>query len=226
MISFFQFSALWQDQNNKNTGNVLGKEVPCNQSPQATLSSTNPQNAKLKNRQLNVTNARLSEKEQEISKLQERIKLLEKNNQRQQQVIEMTRLVFYKSQIFPLEYEKREWSIERERLSMELNDVTRELDLQKMLLNGESISEIVQRVADNYDLQWEVKVFELEGMVADRDAAIRAQQQRIGELKQAATRGGGELSSNESIISQQAATKTDPATLAHLKRIIHQCSRR
>uniref|UniRef100_A0A914ZKQ4 GRIP domain-containing protein n=1 Tax=Parascaris univalens TaxID=6257 RepID=A0A914ZKQ4_PARUN len=100
---------------------------------------------------------------------------------------------------------------------MELNDVTRELDLQKMLLNGESISEIVQR--------WEVKVFELEGMVADRDAAIRAQQQRIGELKQAATRGGGELSSNESIISQQAATKTDPATLAHLKRIIHQCSR-
>uniref|UniRef100_A0A914ZH25 Uncharacterized protein n=1 Tax=Parascaris univalens TaxID=6257 RepID=A0A914ZH25_PARUN len=134
-----EFSALWQDQNNKNTGNVLGKEVPCNQSPQATLSSTNPQNAKLKilhkenaalrrhldeannyvdtveieneqnfttmsnkidelydaldekNRQLNVTNARLSEKEQEISKLQERIKLLEKNNQRQQQVIEMTR---------------------------------------------------------------------------------------------------------------------------------------
>lgn len=46
-----------------------------------------------KNRQLNVANARLSEKEQEISKLQERIKLLEKNNQRQQQVIELTRLV-------------------------------------------------------------------------------------------------------------------------------------
>lgn len=53
----------------------------------------------------------------------------------------------YKSEIFSLEYEKREWSIERERLSMELNDVTRELDLQKMLLNGESISEIVQRVS-------------------------------------------------------------------------------
>uniref|UniRef100_A0A9J2P961 GRIP domain-containing protein n=1 Tax=Ascaris lumbricoides TaxID=6252 RepID=A0A9J2P961_ASCLU len=273
-----EFSALWQDQNNKNTSNVLGKEVPCHQSPQATLASTNPQNAKLKslhkenaalrrhldeannyvdtveieneqnfttmsnridelydvldekNRQLNVANARLSEKEQEISKLQERIKLLEKNNQRQQQVIELTReeasrgkeklreavkeraeLLLRNASLF------HQWSIERERLSMELNDVTRELDLQKMLLNGESISEIVQR--------WEVKVFELEGMVADRDAAIRAQQQRIGELKQAATRGGGELSSNESIISQQAATKTDPATLAHLKRILHQCSR-
>lgn len=46
-----------------------------------------------------------------------------------------------------IEYEEREWSIERERLSIELDDVTRELELQKMILNGESISEIVQRVS-------------------------------------------------------------------------------
>lgn len=45
-----------------------------------------------------------------------------------------------------IEFEKREWSIERERLSMDLDDVTRELELQKMILNGENISEIVQRV--------------------------------------------------------------------------------
>lgn len=47
-----------------------------------------------------------------------------------------------------IEFEKREWSIERERLSMDLDDVTRELELQKMILNGESISEIVQRVSE------------------------------------------------------------------------------
>ncbi|VDD97895.1 unnamed protein product [Enterobius vermicularis] len=73
-----------------------------------------------------------------------------------------------------LEYEKREWSIEREQLAMQLDDVTRELELQKMLLNSESISQIVQR--------WEDKVFDLQGMIYDRDRAIRAQQQRISEL--------------------------------------------
>ncbi|VDM25328.1 unnamed protein product [Toxocara canis] len=183
-----------------------------------------------KNRLLNIANLRLKEKEQEISKLQERISALEKNNQRQQQVIEVTReeanrekekfreaakeraeLLLRNASLF---HQKREWSIERERLSMELNDVTRELDLQKMLLNGESISEIVQR--------WESKVFDLEDMVADRDAAIRAQQQRIGELKQMGVRGSGEMSSSESLSSQKAVLRADSAALAHLKRILLQ----
>ncbi|VDK41982.1 unnamed protein product [Anisakis simplex] len=121
--------------------------------------------------------------------------------------------ILMKQFLFWMDYEKREWSLERERLSIELNDVTRELDLQRMLLNGESISEIVQ--------QWESKVFDLEGMIADRDAAIRAQQQRIGELKQVGWRGGAESSSNESISSRKAVNYNyggnAPAGSTHLK---------
>lgn len=100
--------------------------------------------------------------------VQQRISLTEGNRERENLLIRNASLCHQ------LEYEKREWSIEREQLAMQLDDVTRELELQKMLLNSESISEIVQR--------WENKVFDLKGMVYDRDRAIRAQQQRISEL--------------------------------------------
>ncbi|VDN57069.1 unnamed protein product [Dracunculus medinensis] len=75
-----------------------------------------------------------------------------------------------------IEYERREWSIERERLSLELDDVTKELELQKVILNGKPVSEILN--------SWETKVFELQEEIADRDAAIRAQQMRISNLKE------------------------------------------
>ncbi|KHN78756.1 hypothetical protein Tcan_03370 [Toxocara canis] len=120
-----------------------------------------------KNRLLNIANLRLKEKEQEISKLQERISALEKNNQRQQQVIEVTR---------------EEANREKEKF--------REAAKER--------AELLLRNASLFH-QWESKVFDLEDMVADRDAAIRAQQQRIGELKQMGGRykcpkcGGREL---------------------------------
>ncbi|KAK6109937.1 GRIP domain family protein [Brugia pahangi] len=149
-----------------------------------------------KDKQLRLVRNGLNEKDLEIGKLHDRIRALEYNCGRLQSVIESVGdesdqnqiklneiinerdglLVRNASLSRQIEFEKREWSIERERLSMDLDDVTRELELQKMILNGESISEIVQR--------WQTKVFELEGMITDRDHAIRAQEARISKLKQ------------------------------------------
>ncbi|EFO25101.1 hypothetical protein LOAG_03386 [Loa loa] len=149
-----------------------------------------------KDKQLRIFRNGINEKDLEIGKLYDRIRALEYNCRRLQSVIESVGDESDENQIRlqeiinerdglilrnaslsrQIEFEKREWSIERERLSMDLDDVTRELELQKMILNGESLSEIVQR--------WQAKVFELEGMITDRDRAIRAQEVRISKLKQ------------------------------------------
>ncbi|VDK55272.1 unnamed protein product [Gongylonema pulchrum] len=120
-----------------------------------------------KERQLRGVRNGLNEKDEQIGKLCDRIRALENSCERLQSVIESfgdeadqkevklreiigerDGLVIRNASLSrQMEYERREWSIERERLSMELDDVTRELELQKMILNGESISEIVQRVS-------------------------------------------------------------------------------
>uniref|UniRef100_A0A915PTC1 GRIP domain-containing protein n=1 Tax=Setaria digitata TaxID=48799 RepID=A0A915PTC1_9BILA len=182
-----------------------------------------------KDKQLRVVRNGLNEKDLEIGKLCDRIRALEYNCQRLQSVIESVGdeadenqvklqeiinerdglLVRNASLSRQIEFEKREWSIERERLSMDLDDVTRELELQKMILNGESISEIVQR--------WQTKVFELEGMITDRDRAIRAQQLRISKLK----RSLAEVD-HISCDSSDSQTKLDFPTFINIKRLLLQ----
>ncbi|KAM3726846.1 Uncharacterized protein ACO02O_03553 [Dirofilaria immitis] len=183
-----------------------------------------------KDKQLRVVRNGLNEKDLEIGKLCDKIRALEYNCGRLQAVIESVGdesdqnqiklheiinerdglLVRNASLSRQIEFEKREWSIERERLSMDLDDVTRELELQKMILNGENISEIVQR--------WQTKVFELEGMIADRDRAIRAQQVRISKLKQSLAEAD-RISCDDSSESQ---TKLDSPSFTCIKRLLLQ----
>ncbi|KAL3981732.1 GRIP domain family protein [Acanthocheilonema viteae] len=182
-----------------------------------------------KDRQLRIVRNGLNEKDLEIRKLYDRIRALEYNCGRLQSVIESVGdesdqnqiklqeiinerdglLVRNASLSRQIEFEKREWSIERERLSMDLDDVTRELELQKMILNGENISEIVQR--------WQTKVFELEGMIADRDRAIRAQQVRISKLKQSLA----EID-RISCDSFESQTKLDSSSFTYVKHLLLQ----
>ncbi|VDO36728.1 unnamed protein product [Onchocerca flexuosa] len=183
-----------------------------------------------KDKQLRVVRNGLNEKDLEIGKLCDKIRALEYNCGRLQSVIESVGdesdqnqvklneiinerdglLVRNASLSRQIEFEKREWSIERERLSMDLDDVTRELELQKMILNGESISEIVQR--------WQTKVFELEGMVTDRDRAIRAQQVRISKLKESLA-GNDRISCAD---SSELQTKLDFPSFTYIKRLLLQ----
>uniref|UniRef100_A0A0R3RGE2 GRIP domain-containing protein n=1 Tax=Elaeophora elaphi TaxID=1147741 RepID=A0A0R3RGE2_9BILA len=183
-----------------------------------------------KDRQLRIAQNGLNEKDLKIGRLHDKIRALEHNCGRLQSVIESVSdesdqnqvklqgiiherdglLVRNASLSRQIEFEKREWSIERERLSMDLDDVTRELEVQKLILNGENISEIVQR--------WQAKVFELEGMIADRDRAIRAQQVRISKLKQSLAEVD-RISSSDSFDSQ---TKPDFPSFTYLKRLLLQ----
>ncbi|VDN07564.1 unnamed protein product [Thelazia callipaeda] len=183
-----------------------------------------------KEKQVRILRNGLSDKDLEIGKLCNKIRALEYNCERLQSVVESIGdeaeqnevkvkelfierdglLVRNASLSRQMEFEKREWSIERERLSMELDDVTRELELQKMILNGESISEIVQR--------WQTKVFELEGMITDRDRAIRAQRLRISKLKQSIAETD-RISHSNSLESQ---TKLDSFSLTYIKHLLLQ----
>ncbi|VDK84830.1 unnamed protein product [Litomosoides sigmodontis] len=183
-----------------------------------------------KDRQLRIVQNGLSEKDLEIEKLHDRIRALEYNCGRLQSVIESVGdesdqnqiklqetinerdglLVKNASLSRQIEFEKREWSIERERLSMDLDDVTRELELQKMILNGENISEIVQR--------WQTKVFELEGMITDRDRAIRAQKARISKLKQSLA----EVDRTSCDVPFESQTKLDFPSFTYIKRLLLQ----
>ncbi|CAG9540700.1 unnamed protein product [Cercopithifilaria johnstoni] len=179
-----------------------------------------------KDKQLRIIRNELNEKNLEIGKLFDKIRTLEYNCGRLHSVIESVGDESNQNQIklqeiiderdgllvrnASLSRQKREWSIERERLSMDLDDVTRELELQKMLLNGESISEIVQR--------WQTKVFELEGMITDRDRAIRAQQVRISKLKQSVAEVD-HISCDGSLESQ---TKLDFPSFTYIKHLFLQ----
>lgn len=61
-------------------------------------------------------------------------------------------------------------------------------------------------------------MFELEGMIADRDRAIRAQQVRISKLKQSLAKVD-RISSDDSLESQ---TKLDFPSFSHIKRLLLQ----
>uniref|UniRef100_A0A8R1Y017 GRIP domain-containing protein n=1 Tax=Onchocerca volvulus TaxID=6282 RepID=A0A8R1Y017_ONCVO len=183
-----------------------------------------------KDEQLRVVRNELNGKDLEIGKLCDKIRALEYNCGRLQSMIESAGdesdqnqvklheiinerdglLIRNASLSRQIEFEKREWSIERERLSMDLDDVTRELELQKMILNGESISEIVQR--------WQTKVFELEGMITDRDRAIRAQQVQISKLKESIA----ETDRISCADSSESQTKFDFPSFTYIKRLLLQ----
>ncbi|MCP9266323.1 hypothetical protein DINM_021852 [Dirofilaria immitis] len=191
-----------------------------------------------KDKQLRVVRNGLNEKDLEIGKLCDKIRALEYNCGRLQAVIESVGdesdqnqiklheiinerdglLVRNASLSRQIEFEKREWSIERERLSMDLDDVTRNLNYKNDFKWRKYLRNCSTSEKDFQYIGWQTKVFELEGMIADRDRAIRAQQVRISKLKQSLAEAD-RISCDDSSESQ---TKLDSPSFTCIKRLLLQ----
>uniref|UniRef100_A0A914VFE3 GRIP domain-containing protein n=1 Tax=Plectus sambesii TaxID=2011161 RepID=A0A914VFE3_9BILA len=184
-----------------------------------------------RHRDLNVMNKELTEKEIEVDRNIQRVKTLEAANSRQQEVIENLReeldsekercleamterdevLLRNASLSHEMELVKSESVVEHDRISAELDTVSRELQVQKKLLEGENTLDIIDKL--------QRKTSELEDTVKERDTTIRLQQQRLVDMKRTLQKELRTVSSATGLAPQgpEASSSTESLNFASLQ---------